>query len=178
MALKQPDFTRLFFSTFGGKPSKVQYALRQGACLYHDLAFLASLTHDARFRRKDVRLRAKRLSLPIERDCWELGFTDNGLHIAASHMTVFGVSNMQWSFEEGTYFSPDTELWINSLYIADSPPADHLRFVISGLKWRCHLTVFQEDFVVRLEDQEMPHLSSLRSVKHRVKQKIRRNRTD
>jgi hypothetical protein len=68
----QPDFPKLFFEYFGTKPRKVLYEIRQGPCRFHDLVFLNSLIHDATFHRKDARLSSERLTIPVDRDCWEL----------------------------------------------------------------------------------------------------------
>ena len=71
---KQPDFRQLFYDYFGSNPKKVTYSIRTDSNRYHDLIFLKSLVHDARFKRNEIKLRGKRLIIPINRDCWELGF--------------------------------------------------------------------------------------------------------
>jgi hypothetical protein len=85
--MNQPDFTKIFFDHFGGKPQKIRYELRLPPHLLRDLAFLTSLVHDARFQRKDIVYRGERLTIPINRDCWEIPITEeNEFHIAESKL--------------------------------------------------------------------------------------------
>jgi hypothetical protein len=109
---KQPDFTQLFYEFFGNKPRKVQYEVRSGPCRYHDLVFLGSLIHDARFQRQKIQLRGTRLTILVNRDCWELGLTpgeENGekyseLHIADAALSISPVKKLNgrlitsWTF--------------------------------------------------------------------------------
>lgn len=87
---KQPDFQGLFFEHLGGKPRKQRYELRFGTSnLYHDVIFLSSLIHDARFKMDNIRTRGHRLYIDLERDTWELGMEP--LNYCKSRLTICGV---------------------------------------------------------------------------------------
>jgi hypothetical protein len=158
----QPDFTKLFFDISGGQPRKVRYVLRQGAYLPHDLAFLDSLTHDARFRRKDVRLRGNRISMRLERQCWEIDRFGRDMYVARSELAISGVVSVRWTFHQGTHFAPADELWIRSLTLVDSWPSENVSLAISGSGWRCLLGSSETDLVVRLQDHEVPRPTAKR----------------
>ena len=164
---KQPDFVELFRKHFGDTPSKVTYRVRQDSNRFHDLIFLTSLVHDARFNRKQVVLRGTRLVIPIERDCWELPHvqhsdTSGELHIARARLTISPVRHIEWQFQHKTDFSADTELWIQNVWIdrQATQADDTMPVVINGFTWKCILTVHEPDLTIRLQDLETPHLYS------------------
>lgn len=163
---KQPDFAALFLRHFGDVPTRVTYQVRQDSNRFHDLVFLISLIHDARFKREDVSLRGKRLSIPIERDCWELGTVQrpNGaeLHLAQAWMTISPVLEIEWRFEHAAQFAPDTELWIQEIWLdrRATRADDTMPVIIKGFTWECVLTVHEPDLKIRLQDLETPHLYS------------------
>ncbi|KPJ73000.1 MAG: hypothetical protein AMK72_11525 [Planctomycetes bacterium SM23_25] len=165
---KQPDFQKLFFEYFGGKPKRVTYVVRRDSNCFHDLVFLASLLHDARLKRGEVRLRGKRLSIPINRDAWELfPVTCVGdareLYTADARLTISPVVRMEWRFDADVRFDPDFELWIDDVWMdrklsAADPKADDIRTVmIEGFGWRCVLWVLDHDLKIRLQDLQVPH---------------------
>lgn len=162
--MKQPDFSELFSNHFGGKPKKVRYELRDGPCILHDLAFLTSLVHDARFRRKDIIAKGERLTIPINRDCWELPMTeDKELYIADSRLTFATVRDVKWIFIDIDESNENHELWIEYLYFDEhfrSHHKDRFGFVVSGYMWQLRFTLAQTDYAVRLQDTEVPYLYS------------------
>jgi len=163
--MKQPDFQRLFFDHFGGVPRKVAYSVRQDSNRRHDMVFLSSLIHDARFRESDVALHGKRLTIPINRDCWELGFVKNTtgseLYVADSRLTISPVRSLEWRVSQG--FKMDkTEFWIGSVWLAEDTIGDERDLVIDGHNWRCVVTLETEDITIRLSDLETPFLYSTR----------------
>jgi hypothetical protein len=163
---KQPDFTKLFREYFGNTPKRVTYTLRQEPNRLHDLVFLLSLIHDARFQRKDIVLRGKRLILPIERDCWELGLGDHAasmeLYVARSRLIVSPVTAIRWSLCQDATVAPDDELWIDHVWLDDRSKNVVDRLIISGSTWDCTITGPEDDLTVRLEDVETPYLYSER----------------
>jgi hypothetical protein len=168
---KQPDFTQLFYDYFGQIPRKVQYEVRQGPARYHDLVFLNSLLHDARFQREKIRLRGRRLSIPINRDCWELKYTDYEkdsvkyaeLHIADALLVIAAIEKIQWTFDHNFDFAPDSELWIHSIWLErNSLQNDKMQVIIDGSDWECILTVDGDEFQIKLRDNEVPYLHSER----------------
>jgi len=87
---KQPNFQRLFFEHFGRKPRKQRYELRfESSNIGHDVIFLSSLIHDARFKRQDMRTRGTGVYIDLERDAWELGIEP--LNWCKSRLSIRGV---------------------------------------------------------------------------------------
>src|ERR1700677_774592 len=95
----QPDFSALFrVSTI--RP--LRFEVRNGPNYVHDVQFLSSHLHDARFTIEDVTLEDGKLSIVFDRDCWELGYTKHPdsleLHTASSRLTIEPVSGIDWVF--------------------------------------------------------------------------------
>jgi hypothetical protein len=159
---KQPDFGKLFREFFGEIPKRTTYQLRDGPGRIHDLVFLSSIIHDATFRQKDCILRGTRLTIPIERDCWEfLRSNDlNELHVARSRLILSPVNAILWSFRHGAAIAPDEQLWIDHVWLDDRSKNAYDRFIISGSAWDCAITANECDLAVRLEDTETPYLRS------------------
>jgi len=192
---RQPDFNRLWCEYFAGPPRKVTYEVRQGPNGHHDLVFLDSLVHEARFTCRRMRLRGKHLTIPIERDCWEMGMDrDDGsceLYVAKARLTISPVLAIEWKFQHRTDFSPDEELWIGNLSLLErsafSPsPCNELRWnpengtaeekallTIDGYSWQCLLAVNEDDLKFRLQDLEVPYLYSQRYPKPKAKSRKR-----
>lgn len=157
--MKQPDFQKLFFDYFGKVPRKVSYSVRQNSNRYHDLVFLSSLIHDARFRLSRVALRGKRLSIPINRDCWELG-TDRedgtvGLCTADSLLTISPVRAVEWRFPHGQQ-TEQKELWIADLWLNQPTDNETRELLIDGHEWSCMVTLQDEDIHIKVTDAETP----------------------
>src|SRR4051812_18405754 len=99
---RQPDFFQLFRETFAGPPRKIRYEIRTtDSNMYHDVVFLSSLIHDARFRLADVRLKRGRLTIPLERDCWEVPLAEAGgrteQHVARAELVIGPVVTSEWT---------------------------------------------------------------------------------
>lgn len=159
MMMKQPDFQKLFFDHFGKVPRKVSYSVRQNSNRYHDLVFLSSLVHDARFRVPKVTLRGKRLFIPINRDCWELG-TDRGggtvgLYTTDSHLTISPVLAVEWRFPHGLQ-QEKQELWIANLWLNQPVENETRVFVVEGHDWSCVVTLRDEDIRIKVTDAQTP----------------------
>jgi len=163
---KQPDFADLFHKHFGDKPSKVTYVVRQDSNRFHDLIFLESLIHDARLKREQAVIRGTRLSMQIERDCWELDLIERAdyaeFYIAQARLTISPVFDIEWRFEHRVEFSPDTELWINDIWLERQAMQENdvVPVVINGFAWQCILTVHEPELKIRLQDLETPYLRS------------------
>jgi hypothetical protein len=74
MGKPQLDFAALFNESLGGSPEPIRYKLRDGPCLLHDIAFLNSLIHDARVLNPSADNKSGKISVQLNRDCWELGW--------------------------------------------------------------------------------------------------------
>jgi hypothetical protein len=185
---QHPDFQKVFSDYFGRVPRKITYEVRRDSNCYHDMAFISSLIHDARFRLSDVNLRGKRLTIDMNRDCWELGMLDkkgsSELHIADSRLTITSVVDLEWNYQYLPDFDESTELWIiNIFYSPDELPSvarsvaesvrlqnpkikdDFVfsfpdRITLNGWFWSLQIALF--DAKIKLSDKEVPYLFSER----------------
>ena len=161
--MKQPDFQKLFYEHFGGVPRKVTYSIRQDSNGGHDLIFLESLIHDARFKMSDVVLHGKRLKITVNRDCWELGMVEHKdsteLYVANSKLTICQVCSIEWRIPHGMKME-ETELWIRSMSLTPPTHDNKRNMMINGHGWSCVVMLNDDDVTIRLADQETPHLYS------------------
>ena len=159
--MKQIDFSELFYEYFGDKPKSVHYELRQGPNLLHDVAFMSSLIHDARFYPNKVEHINDKIYVPLERDCWELGYSKgNELHIADSTLIISGVKRVDW---DGISDSDKDEVWIDYLWISEDyrkHDSDFFDVILGGDDWRISITVIEYESDVVLQDTETPYLYS------------------
>ena len=158
---KQPDFRQQFYDYFGSKPKKVTYSIRSDSNRYHDIVFLNSLIHDARFKRNIITVRGKKLTIPINRDCWELGFIkhekSSELHIADGNLCISPVIDFEWRIGNDVCFNDDFELWIHDLTI-ERLSYETLIIIIEGDGWSFRIKASDDDFKMRLQDTETPHI--------------------
>lgn len=156
---KQPDFNQIFYDYFGTKPRMVTYSIRSDSNRYHDLMFIKSLIHDGRLKRNGIKIIGKRLVIPINRDCWELGLKDNELYIADSRLSISPFFDLEWNFTNGMDFDSDAELWIRDLSIQRESDG-MLKIVIDGYTWSLQMKAFDDNFKMKLQDLEIPYLYS------------------
>ena len=160
---KQPDFRQIFYDYFGSKPKKTTYSIRHDSNRYHDLIFLKSLIHDARFKRTDLKLRGKKLTIQLERDCWEFGFVKHNesseLHIANSRLSVSPVFDIDWRFSIEHEIIPENELWIHDVII-QRESYEILQVIFDGDGWSLHMKASDDDFNMKIQDLEVPYLYS------------------
>jgi hypothetical protein len=166
---RQPDFFHLFRETFAGPPRKVRYEIRTGdSNMYHDVIFLSSLVHDARFRLADVRLKRGRLTIPLERDCWEIPLAEAEgrieQRVARAELVIGPVVESEWTsdplcdLEKPGHPGDDDEecllyLWVERPSFDDS---DTGRVILKCAYSRWTLTVAEEGMAIRLRDLEVP----------------------
>jgi hypothetical protein len=159
----QPDFKKLFYDFFGSKPKKVTYSIRHDSNRYHDLIFLTSLIHDARFKRSDIKRRGKKLTILLNRDCWELGFVkhekSSELYITNSLLSISPVVNIEWRYNNESKFNPESELWIHDVII-QRESFTTLKVVLDGDGWSLHLNASDVEFKMGFYDLEVPYLYS------------------
>jgi hypothetical protein len=164
----QPDFSKLFHTD---KVAPLHFRVRSGACYVHDVQFLSSYLHDARFSLDDVMKHAKKLSIALNRDCWEFGYTKHvgsmELHIAKSRLTITPISQVRWEAADTKVF--EQELWIEKIYLGVSywEAPDTSELIISASNAGCKLRVLIANQFgnIRLDDLEMPYLYSARHIK-------------
>ena len=171
--MKQPDFQRPF-AELSKVPRRLRYELRPNSCFGHDLLYISSLIHDARLRPTDFHQRGKRVSLSIERDCWELPLKSHGdsteLHVSASRLSISPVNSVEWRFERADNAAGSAgPLWIHGLYLAEDfhdLKQDAATLVVHGFSWQLRLGTDKEPKVL-LRDLTVPVLDSVFYAKRR-----------
>jgi hypothetical protein len=159
----QPDFTALFFSSLGGAPKMLAYELRDGPQMIHDAVFLSSLLHDARIQHPRIQACGGRLTIPMDRDCWELGYTERQncqeLHVANCEMRMSGVVGSHWEPGPPEADEPGLDyLWVAETY--RDQRTEHFELALVGQDWRYVVAFAKSDWSVTLRDLEVPFLWS------------------
>jgi hypothetical protein len=169
---RQPDFTQIFHDYFGSIPQKVTYTVRWGGNRFHDLVFLNSIIHDARFKVKNIKQKGKQLTIPINRDCWEIPSVHREkpkphieLYVADSQLAIFPVLRIDWSYQHGIDFTDKTELWIQEIWLDRQSDDETCNLTIYGFDWKCVLQVDSDGLKIKLQDFEKPYLYSERHKK-------------
>ena len=172
----QPDFDKIFRDYFGDAPGKVVYEVRHDPNRVHDIYFLSSLIHDAQFRRESVRFRGKRMTILVERPCWDLesrpvakrsGPTVWEQYVVPAVLTIQPVVGIEWRYQRDLPPSPEDELDICYLWL-DRPAAqvvqddERVPIMIAGFGWDCIATVLTDEMKIRLRDLGDPYLPSQR----------------
>jgi hypothetical protein len=151
---KQPEFNRLWRDHFGSEPKKIVYRVRDDHNSPHDFAFLSSLLHDARIVPEQVKLRGKQLTIPLERDCWEV-YTGGDLYYTHSVLSIFPVQTVEWRFFHPVFREPGEALWVHFLNIAsgESPP---WTLNIDCMSWKCIVGIDSYSSRITLRDKTAP----------------------
>jgi len=156
-----PDFSALFRRD---TVAPLHFRVRDGAFTVHDVQFLSSYLHDARFMADAVMHRRRKLTIMLERDCWELGYTERTgsleLHVARSRLTIAPVSGYRWQIRDVERLQ--RELWIQSIYLdaVHWETADASELVVSAphAGWKLSVAIADHCGDIRLDDQETPYL--------------------
>jgi hypothetical protein len=159
----QPDFSALFKTD---KIARLHFRVRPGACAVHDIQFLSSYLHDARFTAGSVTRRGKKVTIALQRDCWELGYTkgfrSSELHVARCRLTVTPVSALLW--DTSHHADPKRELMIESIYLGaahwESEDASQLVLSAPHGGWKLTLAIADDIGDIRLDDLQRPYLYS------------------
>jgi hypothetical protein len=157
----QPDFQALFFDHFGPTPRRQIYRLRFNTSnLHHDVVFLASLMHDARFLTSAIRKRGSRVLIDSQRDTWETGSLARPgapyLHYVPSRLSVEGVVGIEWRFQRSPVAS-DEELWLTKLTLERlGDDTGRFQLGLHGYEWQLVLTLDDEKAAVVLRDTGDP----------------------
>lgn len=158
----QPNFGQWFGRD---TPLPINYRLRNEPNFEHDLAYISSYIHDARLYRQRMSLKNGELLIPINRDAWELGYTERGdgieLHIADSLLRMSEVVRVTWRFSAVDLIEA-SELWISKFHASDRHYRVGARrgyLMLTGENWRLAIEFKHEwEMQVSLEDQETPYL--------------------
>jgi hypothetical protein len=153
----QPDFTALFFETFAAMARPIVYEVRRHANRPHDMQFLSSLLHDARFRREDIVEKDGMLTFPLQRDRWEDNpmESEEGIWSVDTTLVIGPVISQEWAFGED--FDRSNELLIVDIRLQHAPN-DEDRAVLqlcgdTGF-WHAALIVDPADLRIHLQDSE------------------------
>jgi hypothetical protein len=162
--MNQPDFTALFLASLGGSAKAIVYELRDGPQTIHDAVFLSSLIHDARLRRTGIE-ESGHLTIPMNRDCWELGFTEAAdraeLHVVDCELRISGTVRAYWHSGPPEEGDPWVDyLWIGEAYRDDR--AEDFELALVGRGWRFVVVLAKSEWSVALHDLEVPYLWSER----------------
>jgi hypothetical protein len=165
---KQPDFMKIFYDYFGDKPKKVTYEVRFWPYRFFDLIFLNALIHDAIFKLNEIHFSGKRLSIPVERFCWELPRINSAknpekyseVYKTNARIVISPVLSIEWYFRFCSTISPDIELEIHNIWMewTSRSPDDIISVVIDGIDWKCILRMHEDDVAIRVIDIEVPKL--------------------
>ena len=139
---------------------------RKGLGYVGDIQSLSGYLHDARFSADAVTKQGKKLSIVMERDCWELGFTrkahSSELHIARSCRSITPVSHVRWEISDPRVFAK--ELWLESIYVGpchwEKSGASELVLSAPHQSWRFCVFIADDFGRIRLDDLETPYLYS------------------
>lgn len=161
--IKQPDFQKIFYNHYGGKiPRKINYEIREDSNRYHDLVFLNSFIHDARFKRNKILLHGKKILIPIERDCWELPSVEHSktsaeMYLTLSNLIISPALSLKWKFNHRIEFTANTELWIQEIKI-ERLSYDDLTIQIIGFDWECDIETNDNNLKIKLIDLKIPYI--------------------
>lgn len=158
----QPDFQALFFAHFGRQPKRQRYELRfDSSNLPHDVVFLTSLVHDARLTLRSVKRRGTKLTIDLLREAWELGIVEDEagvpeLLVAPSRLTIAGLLDLEWRFENGVPQDRD-DLDVQSIRTERAGEmGEKYRVVLVGFSWGLELLLDADRASVVLQDQRKP----------------------
>ena len=158
---RQPDFQKLFYDCYGGSPKKLTYSVRDDSNRGHDMVFLHSFIHDARFTMGDFKLRGKRLSININRDCWELGIVRQGgpwdLNTANARLYIADVLSVDWEIGHPCNIDASTELEIVSIRLERRERDGQQRLTLDFGEWFCRIALAEDNIKIKLTDKEVPY---------------------
>ena len=165
-AQQLPDFSALFARD---KVSRLHLRIRHDSNYPHDIAFLSGYLHDARLTPHQIVRRGKKLVIPLQRDCWELGITDHPgsceLPTAKARLLISPVSSLQWEIQDIARMQE--ELWLESIYLGPIhwEAEEVSELVISGRHqgWKLRVSIADDFGEIRLDDLELPYLWSARN---------------
>ncbi|MEX0703352.1 MAG: hypothetical protein WD069_14755 [Planctomycetales bacterium] len=160
-----PDYSALFRRD---KVRPLRFRARCDPNFVHDVQFLCSYLHDARFLPEAVTRRGKKVAIVLERDCWELGYTEGGgaldMHVAKSRLTISPVVSVRW--EAADLERLQRELWIESIYVGaahwETPEFSEIVISAPHDGWKLRISVAADFPDTRLDDLETPYLHSAR----------------
>ena len=153
-----PDFGT-YFQTSSQNP--IDFTCRESPNLFHDLVFLKSYIHDSRFQTEDLRLQKKVLTIPLERDRWELFSSLHSLETIRCELTISPVLSVNWELHgkllERENSSQNLEFRIRDIYLGESywenAAKGEVVLIAHGKQNRKLRLRVRDPFVLRMQDQ-------------------------
>ena len=150
------DFTTLFAKQ---TIERLDFRTRRDVNYKHEIIFLSSYLHDARFRPADLEQKDGVLRFALERDCWEfytrIHRVGDALLSVPSVLEISGVDDCLWSQTPA-----DSEISIRSVFIGERQHLEqdtaHLVFDCPYQNLRIDLLGSESFFDITLKDQADP----------------------
>ncbi len=150
------DFTTLFAKQ---TVERLDFRTRRDVNYKHEIIFLSSYLHDARFRRSDIEEQDGVLRIRLERDCWEfytrIHRVGDSLLCAPSILEISGFAECRWSKNPA-----DAEISIRSVFIGErqylEEDTSHLVFDCPYQGLRIDVIGSDSFFDITLKDQADP----------------------
>lgn len=150
------DFTTLFAKQ---TVERLNFSTRRGVNYQHEVIFLSSYLHDARFSRLNIEEANGLLRIHLERDCWEfytrIHRIGDALLSVPSILEISGIQECRWSRDPG-----DAEISIRSVFVGER---QHLEQDTSHLVIDCPFQNLRIDMIgsdsffdITLKDQDEP----------------------
>jgi hypothetical protein len=152
-----PDFGK-YFRTKSRSP--IDFVCRDAPNLLHDMIFLRSYIHDAKFEIGSVRLNGETLHIPMQRDRWERYKASGNLESIAAQLVISRVLTIKWESvtKERRRRDSSHQFFVRDVYLGESywDQSDKGEIVIAGFgKNPPKLRIFVRDpFSFRLTDVE------------------------
>lgn len=126
---------------------------------------MKSPIHDARFSAEDAVLRGKRLSIPLDRDCWELEPVLHPdrieMYFAKARLTVSPVYDLEWRFDHGYTKDENGKILIHNIIVMGEK-GNFATIIIDGYVWKLQMRAEEYDPRMTVRDLEVPYLYSER----------------
>lgn len=150
------DFTTLFAKQ---TIERLDFRTRRDVNYKHEIIFLSSYLHDARFRPADLEQKDGVLRFALERDCWEfytrIHRVGDALLSVPSVLEISGVDDCLWSKAPA-----ESEISIRSVFIGERQHLEqdtaHLVFDCPYQNLRIDLLGSESFFDITLRDQADP----------------------
>lgn len=150
------DFTTLFAKK---SIERLSFHSRPDVNYKHEVIFLSSYLHDARFKRSDFLEDKGSVTILLDRDCWEfysrIHRVGDSLLSVPSLLKIKGVDSVVWSSNPGAEHISIRSLFIGERQYLEQETA-HLVFDCPDQGLRIDLIGSDSYFDITLEDQDDP----------------------
>jgi hypothetical protein len=164
--LKQPDFRALYYWYFAKAKRPLKYEVRRNSNRVHDLHFLSSAIHDARFIPSKILFNKKMMKIKLKRETWELFENPyikdlDCLKVVPSIFTVNPVFSYSWTItqEKNNFFKQEHEIQEIKLLSPDKirdDDEDIRTLRVRGFDWNLDLQVDACELAIKIQDSFKP----------------------